>query len=206
MKKMVMRNGILIALLAALVIPSTALSITKEQIITLSGLGISEAEIIAAIEKDKTVFNLQVTDILALKQANVPEGVIKHMLQSAQLYGGGAPAAPGGQAAPAEVQRPKTPAEIAAEQRRIREEAMKMAAEAKAAQERQRKAFAEGMLKRGRDLAEAGKYVEAINEFEKFSLRRELPAWLGGGVHCGLWNRECSRKSGTVSKRGEDIG
>ena len=168
MKKMVMRNGILIALLAALVIPSTALSITKEQIITLSGLGISEAEIIAAIEKDKTVFNLQVTDILALKQANVPEGVIKHMLQSAQLYGGGAPAAPGGQAAPAEVQRPKTPAEIAAEQRRIREEAMKMAAEAKAAQERQRKAFAEGMLKRGRDLAEAGKYVEAINEFEKF--------------------------------------
>ena len=168
MKKLVMRNGILIALVVGLIIPSVALSITKEQIITLSGLGISEAEIIAAIEKDKTVFNLQVTDILALKQANVPEGVIKHMLQSAQLYGGAGQAPAGGEAAPAEAQRPKTPAEIAAEQRRIREEAMKMAAEAKAAQERQRKAFAEGMLKRGRDLAEAGQYVEAINEFEKF--------------------------------------
>ena len=71
MKKLVMRNGILIALVVGLIVPSVALSITKEQIITLSGLGISEAEIIAAIEKDKTVFNLQVTDILALKQANV---------------------------------------------------------------------------------------------------------------------------------------
>ena len=79
------------------------------------------------------------------------------MLQSAQIYGGGN-AAPGA-AAPA-AERPKTPAEIAAEQRRIREEAMKMAAEAKAAQENQKRAFAQGILKKGRDLAEAGKYVD----------------------------------------------
>ena len=77
-----------LALGIILMVPSIANAITKEEVITLAGLGISEQEIIAAIEKDKTVFNLQVTDILALKQANVPEGVIKHMLQSAQLYGG----------------------------------------------------------------------------------------------------------------------
>lgn len=151
-----------------LMVPSIANAITKEQVITLSGLGISEQEIIAAIDKDRTVFTLQVTDILALKQANVPEGVIKHMLQSARLYGtGSATAAPAGSAG-APVERPKTPAEIAAEQRRIREEAMKMAAEAKVAQENQKRAFAEGILKKGRDLAEDGKYVEAIQQFEDF--------------------------------------
>ena len=164
-----LRNQFVIPIVFGLVflIPTVGSAITKEQVITLAGLGISEQEIIAAIDKDRTVFTLQVTDILALKQASVPEGVIKHMLQSAQLYGGGAAAAGAAPGTPA-AERPKTPAEIAAEQRRIREEAMKMAAEAKAAQENQKRAFAQGILKKGRDLAEAGKYVEAINQFEEF--------------------------------------
>lgn len=152
--------------------PHHALGISKEEIITLTKLGISDAEIIKAIDKDKTVFDIQIQDILALKQAGVTEGVIKHMLATPQLYGKKTPDSAGvgtaSQSTVPDPTRPKTPEEVAAEQQKIREEAAKLAEEAKKAREVQRKAYAQGILKNGQELADDGKFVEAIRQFETF--------------------------------------
>ena len=66
-----------------------AAAITTDEVITLTKLGIPPAEIIKAIDKDKTVFTLSVGDILNLKKAGVAEPVIKHMLSTKERYGGG---------------------------------------------------------------------------------------------------------------------
>ena len=65
-----------------------ALAVTKEEIMTLAKLGIAADEIIKTIEKDRTVFDLSVAEILELKKANVPEKVIKFMLETPKKYGG----------------------------------------------------------------------------------------------------------------------
>jgi len=44
-------------------IATTAFAISKEEIMTLAKLGIAEDEIIKAIDKDKTVFDLPVAEI-----------------------------------------------------------------------------------------------------------------------------------------------
>ena len=153
-----------------------AAKITKEEIITLSQLNIPAAEIIKVIKKDRTVFKLQVQDILELKQAGVPEEVIKFMLRSSQEFGGksgssankAAPGGGGSLGAPAPVERIKTPEEIAEERRRAREEAIRLLEERKSAEKRQRKTYAQGVLKVGQDLANAGEYVASIQQFETF--------------------------------------
>ena len=86
---------ILVGLLGALLLAGSSLiatdarAITKEEVMTLAKLGIPEADIIKAIEKDRTVFDLKIQDILELKKAGVPDGAIKLMLDSKNRYGGG---------------------------------------------------------------------------------------------------------------------
>jgi tetratricopeptide (TPR) repeat protein len=156
---------------AVLLASPVAFAITKEEVITLTKLGISDDEVIKAIDKDRTIFNLQIQDILALKQAGVTEGVIKHMLSTPQLYGKPA-TLEGGTTQPTvtqpETQREKTPEEMAAEEQRIRQEAAKLAEEAKKVRESQQKAYAQGVLKEGQELAKAGRFVEAIQAFQNF--------------------------------------
>ena len=67
-----------------LLAPSAGWAISKGEIITLAKLQISEDEIVAAIEKDRTIFNLTINDILELKNAGVPEKVIRFMLATPQ--------------------------------------------------------------------------------------------------------------------------
>jgi len=150
--------------------PVASMAITKEEVITLTKLKISADEIVKAIQKDRTVFNLQVQDILQLKQAGVAEEVIKLMLSTPQLYGDGTGRVDsgGGEQDPVAVTPDKTPEEIAEEQRMIREQAAALAAEAKKARELQRKAYAEGILRKGQELANLGDYVGAIQQFEAF--------------------------------------
>jgi len=144
-------------------IATTAFAISKEEIMTLAKLGIAEDEIIKAIDKDKTVFDMSVAEILELKKANVPEKVIKYMLQTPKMYGTGTAPKPEGPVEPVETE----------EQKRVREERLKLEAqklleEKKKGEEAQRKAFAQGVLAKGRKLGDEGKWVEAIQAFQAF--------------------------------------
>ncbi len=145
---------------------SPAFAVTKEEIMTLAKLGISADEIIKAIDKDRTVFDLSVAEILDLKKANVPEAVIKYMLETPKKFGG--PGATGGSEVKAPEVPTETPEQIAAREERLRQESARLLEEKRKAEEAQRKAYADGVLKRGRDLADKGKYVEAIKAFESF--------------------------------------
>jgi tetratricopeptide (TPR) repeat protein len=150
-----------------------ALAVTKEEIMTLAKLGIAADEIIKTIEKDRTVFDLSVAEILELKKANVPEKVIKYMLETPKKFGGGGTPAGGGDgggtAQPDKPAEPtETPEQVAAREERLRQESQRLLEEKRRAEEAQRKAYADGVLKRGRELADDGKYVEAIKAFESF--------------------------------------
>ena len=144
--------------------------ITKEEIISLVKFGVSDVEIIKQIEKERTVFNLQIQDVLQLKREGVPDTVIKYMLQTPQLFGKGRQAPKGEEA----VIKPKekTPEEIQAEEERRREEERRQAEERAKAEEAKRRAYAKGVMKQGLALAKKGKWVEAIKHFQGF-LERE---------------------------------
>lgn len=173
--------GILWGCLAAF--SEEARAITKEEVITLVRLGIPEADVIKAIEKDKTVFQLNIQDILELKKAGVPDGVIRYMLatgqgqapQAGQAAPGATPAAPSAgkpeatpaAATPAPV-REKTAEELQAEEEKRREEARRLAEEQRKAEEARKAAYARGVLRRGLELADSGKWVESIQTFQRF--------------------------------------
>lgn len=165
------RSGIrkwLVATVGASVLATSlgpaAWAISKEEIMTLAKLGIAEDEIIKAIDKDKSVFELSVAEILELKKANVPEKVIKYMLQTPKMYGGGTK--PGEPVTPAEPE--ETEEEKRAREERLRVEAQKLLEEKRKAEEVQRKAFAQGVLAKGRKLGDEGKWVDAIQAFQAF--------------------------------------
>ena len=147
-----------------------ARAVTVEDVLTLTRLNIDKTEIIKAIEKDRTVFNLGVQDILRLRKEGVDSEVIKFMLQTPQKYGGkggAATTAPSATAAPAAA-RQQTPEERAAEEARLRREAQRLKEEQMKAQEAQRRAYAQGILKRGKDQADGGEFVAAIQTFQRF--------------------------------------
>lgn len=156
----------------------TAWAISKEEVITLAQLGIAPDEIIKAIEKDRTIFILEISDILELKNAGVPEEVIRFMLATPQRFGTATPK----EAAPEMTPTPpkpaveeKTPEEIRAEAERARLRALRLKEEQEKAREAQRRAFAQGQLKRGMELAERGDYLEAIKHFRKFIVDGNYP-------------------------------
>jgi TolA-binding protein len=162
----------LAVLLGVLALPSVAFAISKSEVITLAKLGIGEDEIIQAIDKDRTIFNLNINEILELKNAGVPEKVIRHMLATPQMYGAvQAPAVPVVAAPMPGVQQAvveKTPKEIRAEAERAKAEALRLKQEQERAMDAQKQAYAKGQLKTGMDLAEKGEYVEAIRLFQNF--------------------------------------
>jgi tetratricopeptide (TPR) repeat protein len=145
---------------------ASAEEITIEQVTTLAKVGLPPADIIKTIERNRQVFELSVRDLMKLKKAGVPENVIRYMLKTPQLFGKG-------KAARKTVDEPSgvqelTPEERAAMEQKQREEAEKLANEARRAEESQRRAFAQGILRRGMDLANSGEYVESIQTFKKF--------------------------------------
>jgi len=164
-----------------LLAPSSGFAISKGEIITLAKLQISEDEIIAAIDKDRTIFNLTINDILELKNAGVPEKVIRFMLATPQKYAAadtGDAAGPGDAAKPADTPKPieeKTPEEIRAEAERARLDALRLKREQEKAQEAQQAAYAQGQLKAGMEYAEDGRFVDAILHFQDFITKNNYP-------------------------------
>ena len=162
--------------LVGMLVAVQANAITKEEIITLAQLGISESEITAAIEKDRTVFQLRIQDILALKKAGVSEGVIRFMLATPERYG--TPEEGGGTAEAPVAGTPRTPAtpvepekseeELRAEAERLRLEAEKRRREMEEARESQRRAFADTQLRTAMAHADDGNYTAAIEQFQDF--------------------------------------
>jgi tetratricopeptide (TPR) repeat protein len=164
-------NLLIVASIVTLV-SSNLYAITKEEVISLVKFGISDVEIIKAIEKDRTVFNLQIQDVLQLKREGVPDSVIKYMLQTPQLFGKGREAPKAKEAEKKGEVKEKTPEEIQAEEERRREQERKAAEERARAEEAKRQAYARGVMKQGLSFAEKGKWVEAIKHFQGF-LERE---------------------------------
>jgi len=162
-----MKKLIVAILSGSVLFAAPAMSITKKEIMTLAKVGVSADEMIKAIERDKTIFNLAVTEILELKQSSVPEKVIKFMLKTPQLYGGDTPGATPGQPAQP-VADELTPEERAALEAKQRAEAQRLAEEARKADETQRRAFAQGILKKGMDLANRKDCTAAIQTFLQF--------------------------------------
>ena len=158
-----------VALVAVVSMPSVADAITVEDVKVLVRLGIPPAHIIKKIDKDGVVFKLTPQQILELKKSNVPDEVIRHMLQTASRAksAGGAGPAPVVKR-PDEPKRELTPAEKAAEDARLKEESLRLAEEQRKREDAQRKAFAGKVLKRGQAYAKNGKWVEAIQVFTKF--------------------------------------
>ncbi len=155
---------------ATLLASTSASAITPQEIMTLAQIGVSADEMIRAIDRDKTVFKLAVSEILELKKAGIPDKVLRYMLKTPQLFGskdGGTttdPGVGGGTTNPEEM----TPEERAAIEARQRAEAERLAAEAAKAEEAQRRAFSQGILGRGMSQARAKNCVAAIGTFLDF--------------------------------------
>lgn len=143
-----------------------AWAITKEEVMTLAKLKIGDEEIIAAIDRDRTIFNLSVAEILELKKANVSEGVIKYMLATPKKFGD--PDAPATPTEPVTEAPAETDEERLAREARMREEAQKLVEERQRAEEAQRKAYAQGVLARCQELGDSGDYVGAIQAAQQF--------------------------------------
>jgi hypothetical protein len=73
----------LVGLLALLLLaPTAASAVTVDQIVAMSKAGVTDAVIIALIERDKTVFALDPAQLVELQQAGVAEAVTVAMLRS----------------------------------------------------------------------------------------------------------------------------
>ncbi len=157
------------AFCAALLVmaPAVVSALTIDDIITLVKLDIPDDQIIKKITKDGSSFKLAPSDILKLKKAGVSDKVIRHMMRTA-AKGEGEGVAPPVEKKEDKPERELTAAEKAAEEARLKEEAQRLADEQRKREEAQRRAFAGKVLKTGQDLANSGRWVEAIAIFTKF--------------------------------------
>ncbi len=64
--------------------PSAALAVTVDQILALTKAGVSDAVIVALIERDRTVFTLDPAQLVELQQAGVTEAVTVTMLRTGE--------------------------------------------------------------------------------------------------------------------------
>ena len=169
-----------LALLVGVLSSATALAISKDEIVTLAKLGVSADEIIKAIKKDRTIFNLEIAEILELKGAGVPQEVIAFMMNTPRTFGAEEQLPtgptettnPNGTTNPTETTQPtvveKTPEEIRAEAERARLEAQRQAEIRDKQLGEARRIQAQQALRASMLLAEQGDYLKAIPAFQKF--------------------------------------
>ena len=92
--------------------PATALAVSTRDLIELSKAGLGDEVLVALIEADGTVFNLDAPRILELRAAGVSERVITAMLRNAtRAAAAPAPAAPPAPDPYAAIAPPNVPAE-----------------------------------------------------------------------------------------------
>tara|TARA_B100000029_G_scaffold515274_1_gene621460 strand:- start:2207 stop:4108 length:1902 start_codon:yes stop_codon:yes gene_type:complete len=143
----------------------SALAITKAQIIQLTELEVPASVILKKINKDRTIFKLSPTDIYELKKKGVDPTVINLMLSSPEKFKKKGTKAT---TTPKKTEPTMTPEMKAAQEERMRQEAQRLAEQLEKRRARQRKAYAQGVLKKGKQLADKGRFVESIKKFQRF--------------------------------------
>jgi tetratricopeptide (TPR) repeat protein len=144
------------------------LALSVQEIVTLSSLEIPDDQIIKKIQKDGTKYTLTPAEILDLKKKGVSDKVIRYMLSTSKEAGPAAGTAAGKAKGDDRPKRELTAAEQAAEEARLKEEALRLAEDQRRREDSARRAFAGKVLNKGQDLANDGKFVEAIQVFNKF--------------------------------------
>jgi hypothetical protein len=76
---------LLLALLT--LVPTLVSAVTVEQVMSLSRAGVSEAVILALIDRDRTVFTIEPAQVVALQQDGLSEPIILAMLKSGRQEG-----------------------------------------------------------------------------------------------------------------------
>src|SRR4051812_11339230 len=76
------RLSILLATSACLLTALPAAAVTVDQIVSLSKAGVSEAVILALIDRDRTVLTIEPEQIVALKRDGLTDTLITAMLRS----------------------------------------------------------------------------------------------------------------------------
>jgi hypothetical protein len=72
---------------ASVLVPITASAVTIDQIVALTRAGVTDAVILALIDRDKTIFSIEPEQLVSLKSAGVSEPVILAMLKSGREEG-----------------------------------------------------------------------------------------------------------------------
>jgi len=78
------RFRVLWLFVALVVLPSTVTAVTLDQIVALKKSGVTDAVILALMERDHTVFSIQPEQIVALQRDGLSETLIIAMLKSGQ--------------------------------------------------------------------------------------------------------------------------
>jgi hypothetical protein len=76
-----------VLLVVCLLVPATARAVTVDQVVALSKAGVSEAVIIALLDRDGTVFSIQPEQIAALKREGLSDTLIVAMLRNGREQG-----------------------------------------------------------------------------------------------------------------------
>jgi len=160
-----------VLLLAAGVVMAQKKPLTNDDVIQMVQAGFDEATIVKAIEASEPAFDTSVTGLIALKNANVPQGVINAILTATQRA--------------AEQKEAAAKEQAEAEARRAEAEARAKAeadARARAEAEAAAKAAAEAAEKaKNKDVPEdVGVYVKVKDQLVE--VMPELVSWKSGGV------------------------
>jgi hypothetical protein len=81
------RRVLLVLVCAALLVPATASAVTVDEIVALAKAGVTDAVILALIDRDKTIFALEPDQLVTLQSQGVSEPVILAMLKSGREEG-----------------------------------------------------------------------------------------------------------------------
>jgi len=81
------RASVLMILVATFCAPRPAAAVTVDQIVSLSKAGVSEAVILALLERDRTVLTIDPEQIVTLKRDGLSDRLITAMLQSGREEG-----------------------------------------------------------------------------------------------------------------------
>src|SRR5262245_58495964 len=87
MRPLIRRIVLAAVVAASVLVPDIASAGTIDQIVALARAGVTDAVIIALIDRDKTIFSIEPDQLLALKSAGVSEPVILAMLKSGREEG-----------------------------------------------------------------------------------------------------------------------
>jgi hypothetical protein len=77
--------GLFVLMLA--LAPAPVLAVTLDQVVTLSKAGVSEAVILALIDRDKTIVTIEPDQLIALKNDGVSEAIVLALMKSGRAEG-----------------------------------------------------------------------------------------------------------------------